>query len=234
MDSSDWRFRGSVYGFFAGINSKADFPFATTGIDVNSGDIITNLNFTFMGAFEAQKRRFGIFTDLIYIDFSSAASSFRQFRLGGGIPLPAGVNIDADLGVKMTMWTIAGEYRIYESPSASLDILAGARLHDSTSKLGFKFNVDVGPFSGPNRQGEIGVSVNNWDGIIGAKGRYRFGDKRNWFPHRLRRYGRRRLRFHLASVRRLGTQLRMARRDGRLAPCRLRPRLGKRHQNPRL
>src|SRR5579862_4748294 len=64
-EPSQWHFAVVVYGYLPEIGGSATFPTGTTAdITVDPNQIIRNLNFAFMGAFEARYGRFGAFTDL--------------------------------------------------------------------------------------------------------------------------------------------------------------------------
>lgn len=39
----------------------------------------------------------------------------------------------------------------------------------------------MGPFVGPARQGSGNSDITDWDGIVGAKGRWMFGERGAWF-----------------------------------------------------
>jgi hypothetical protein len=47
--------------------------------------------------------------------------------------------------------------------------------------LNYNLSANVGPIAGNLRQGSANIHVNNWNAIVGTKGRYTFGDKREWF-----------------------------------------------------
>ena len=87
---------------------------------------------------------------------------------------------DLNLDVKGTIWTLAGTYRIVADPSATFDVLAGARLADLKQNLGWQFSADPGPVQSA-RSGNSEIKVNVWDGIVGMKGRFAFGERREWF-----------------------------------------------------
>ena len=76
---------------------------------------------------------------------------------------------------------MAGEYRLASDPAWTVDLLAGARLLDVKPTLGYSITGDVGPVVLPGRSGTKKVSESLWDGIVGVKGRYAFGDDRKWF-----------------------------------------------------
>jgi len=149
-------------------------------ISVNADQLIGNLKFAFMGWFAAQKGPWGMFTDIIYVDVSGSKSSTRALSIGG-ITLPASITADANLDVKSTLWTIAGSYRFVAMPETTFDVLAGARDIVLKQSPDWQFSADIGPFVGPGRQGSSSVRIDKWDAIIGAKGRFAFGDRREWF-----------------------------------------------------
>ncbi len=80
-----------------------------------------------MGSLEAQKGRWGAFTDILYVDLGNSKSGTRDIAVGGG-RLPVGVTADAQLDLKGTVWTLAGNYRALSTPDSTLDVFAGA--HD--------------------------------------------------------------------------------------------------------
>jgi hypothetical protein len=179
--SDSWQFRAILYGYLPKLSGSTTFPAGTSSsIDVDADKIISNLKFAFMGSFEAQKGPWGGFTDIMYLNVGGSKSATRDLAIGG-VELPAGVTANASLDIKGGVWTLAGNYRAISAPGMSVDVFAGARLLDIRQKLGWDFSADVGPFTGPGRQGSNEVKLDNWDGIIGAKGRLTFGANREWF-----------------------------------------------------
>lgn len=179
--SDQWQFTAVIYGYFPKISGSTTFPTgASASIGVTPNDYIGNLKFAFMGALEARQGALDLFTDVLYMDASGSKSQSRNLSVGG-ISLPVGVSVDANLKVVSTLWTLAGGYRFVDTPEWSLDVFGGARNLNMKQTLGYTFSADIGPFTGPLRQGSSSVDVNNWDAILGAKGRYMFGEKHDWF-----------------------------------------------------
>jgi hypothetical protein len=177
----DWQFRAIIYGYLPDIGGTTTFPAGTgSSINVDASKIISNLKFTFMGTLEAQKGAWGAFTDIIYLDVGGSKSDFRDLSIGG-VTLPAGITADAQLDIKGTVWTLAGNYRAMATPEASFDVFAGARLLSVKERLGWNFSANIGPVVGPGRQGSSEAKLDNWDGIVGVKGRLSFGSRREWF-----------------------------------------------------
>ena len=176
-----WKFDAYIYGYFPQLGGSTTFRTGTTAnISVDAKDIIDNLKFTVMGWLAAQKGPWGMFTDIIYVDVGSSKTATRDLNIGG-VTIPAGITADATLDVKSTLWTLAGSYRFVSTPEAGFDLLAGARMIDMKQNLGWQFSADVGPFVGPGRQGSSEVSITHWDAIVGAKGRFNFGERREWY-----------------------------------------------------
>ncbi|HEX7273729.1 MAG TPA: hypothetical protein VF420_16415 [Casimicrobiaceae bacterium] len=181
MQPEAWKFDAYIYGYFPQLGGSLTFPTGTTAnITVDANKVISNLKFAAMGWLAAQKGQWGAFTDLIYADVGGSKSATRDINIAG-ITIPAGITADANLDVKSTLWTLAGSYRFVDTPEAGFDLFAGARFIDLKQNLGWQFSADVGPFVGPLRQGSSDVSINHWDAIMGAKGRYSFGPDKEWF-----------------------------------------------------
>ena len=179
--SDQWKFRASIYGWLPDIGGSTTFPAGTgTSINVNADKILDTLKFTFMGTFEAQKGRWGAFTDVIYLDVGGSKSQTRDLTVGN-VTLPAGVTADAQLDIKAWVWTLAGTYRVVSDPGFTMDVLAGARLLDVEEKLGWQFSANLGGIAPPPRTGNSELKDNVWDGIIGVKGRFAFGADREWY-----------------------------------------------------
>ena len=179
--SDDWQFRATIYGYLPTIGGSTTFPAGTgSSISVDAKKIISNLKFTFMGSLEAQKGRWGAFTDILYLNVGSSKSGTRDLTIGGA-QLPAGVSANASLDIKGTLWTLAGNYRVLATPEAGFDVFAGARLLSVKERLGWEFSANVGPVVGPGQSGVSESKVDNWNGIVGVKGRLNFGPSREWF-----------------------------------------------------
>ena len=178
--ADDWQFRAMIYAYLPDISGSTTFPAGGGGISVGADKIVGHLNFAFMGTLEAQKGRWGAFTDVMYLDVSGTRSGTRDLTIGGG-ELPAGVTANASLDIKGTVWTLAGNYRVLATPDVAFDAFAGARLLSVKESLGWQFSANVGSVMGPGLTGGSDAKVDNWDGIVGVKGRWNFGPSREWF-----------------------------------------------------
>jgi len=181
-EAGKWQFSASLNGFVPAIDGKVNYAGDTRSSDIHVSmhDVLSNLKMTFQGSLDVHNGRWGVFNDVVYANIGGVKSRTRDFSLGN-IEIPATATTDLSLGVKATVWTVAGEYRVVSDPAWTVDLLAGARLLDVTTRLGFSINGDLGPIVLPGRSGSKGVSDSLWDGIVGVKGRYTFTDDRKWF-----------------------------------------------------
>src|SRR5512141_1714286 len=128
------QFRAQIYGWFPSISGTTAFPPPATGsasVNVDMGDVLSSLNFAFMGTLEMRKGRVGLLTDYIYLNMDATKSATRDLTLtgpGGRIELPVGATADVNVELKGWAWTLAGTYAAIETPTYQLDVLAGTRL----------------------------------------------------------------------------------------------------------
>jgi len=179
--SDAWQYGATLYVWLPDIGGKTTFPAGTgSNISVDASQLIDSLKFTFMGTFEARKGRWGMFTDVVYLDVGASKSQTRDLIVDGR-PLPVGITADATNDLKGLVWTLAGTYNLVRDPGVTMDVLGGARLIDIKETLDWQFSADLGEGSFPARSGTSEVKATKTDGIVGVKGRFNFGDNREWF-----------------------------------------------------
>ena len=179
--SDSWRFGVVLYGYLPTVGVKMTLPNgASSDVSVGIEKIIDHLKMGFFGAAEAQKGRWGAFTDVLYMNVGATPTSTRNFTLGSG-PLPADVNASTTIDLKATIWTLGGSYRVLANPESTFDVLAGARLLDVDVNQGFQLTGNIGPIPLPGRSGSAAIRVSDWDAIIGVKGRAALSADRTWF-----------------------------------------------------
>ena len=179
--SDQWKFRAFIYMWAPQITGSATFPGGNTAsIDMKFHTILDHLKMTGMGSLEAQKGRWGAFTDVVYMNIGGTNTTTRD-RTIDGIPLPIGVTSNTGMNLKSWIWTLAGSYRVQAAPDSEVDLFAGARMLTIEPTLTYNFSVDVGPFVGPARAGSRTVKEKDWNAIAGVKGRAMFGANREWF-----------------------------------------------------
>lgn len=126
-----WVFQMTPYLWIAGISGRAGVGALTADVDAGITDDDVDLNFGFMGTFEARKNRFVILTDLQYSNlgtdratpgplFSGADADFKTFVL------------DPEVG-----------YRVLQNPEKGrfLDVLGGIRYWHLRTDLTFNAGI---------------------------------------------------------------------------------------------
>ncbi|HEY1438250.1 MAG TPA: hypothetical protein VGG82_12200 [Casimicrobiaceae bacterium] len=167
VPADDWQFRAMIYAYLPDIRGSTTFPAGGSIINADA-DIVGHLKFAFMGSLEAQKGRWGAFTDVMYLDVSGTKSGTRDLTIGGGA-LPAGITANASMDIKGTAWTLAGNYRVMATPDAAFDAFAGARLLSVKENLGWEFSANVGSVMGPGLTG--GSEVKSTTGMASSASR---------------------------------------------------------------
>jgi hypothetical protein len=179
---SDWEWRATIYAWFPTIDGNSQLPTGPGGpsIEVDPDDLLSNLDFTFMGALKVKKDSWGLFTDILYLDLGSSKTGSRDFTIGQ-MELPAAVNLDAVYDLKSWAWTMAGTYSLSESSGSSADLLFGVRLLDLDQQLNWTVNGDLAGLGLPGRSGSASGSESNWDAVIGINGHASLGTDGPWF-----------------------------------------------------
>ena len=177
-----WKWNATIYGWFPAIGGTTSFPATGSGpsIDVSSKQVIDALKMTFMGSLEAKKGPWGVWTDLVYADFGADKSGSRDFTIDHG-QIPVGVDANLGLDVKSWIWTLGGSYNLADKPEGTADLVFGARLLDMEQTLRWSINGTIPGLPSTARSGTATASLNQWDAIVGVKGRLKLGKDSNWF-----------------------------------------------------
>jgi len=181
QDSDEWRFQAVVYVYLPSVDSETTFPGSDGGspASVDASKILDNLNFAFMGSLEVAKGSWGAFTDVVYLDIGDSESPSRDFTIGGTLPVNAIATVHYDLNG--WLWTLAGSWRAASAPGYELNVIGGARMIDVDQAIDWTLSGNTGSIPLVDRAGKRTTGVNNWDAIVGLKGRLSFGREHRWF-----------------------------------------------------
>ncbi len=151
-------FRLTVYLWTASISGDVGVGrLPPAEIDVDFDEIFKNLDWfppPIMLAGEARYDRFALLSDLIYLGIESDGIS-RD-------PLP----LTADAELNALILTVGGSYRVVQSNSVNLELLAGARIWMLDTNL---------TVSGPLATRQAGRSASWIDPIVGIAGQVKLG-----------------------------------------------------------
>jgi hypothetical protein len=99
----------------------------------------------FMGAFEVRKDKWSMLADVVYLNVGANNAG----RVPVEVPVAPDSTIDVDVSarVKTRGWALdfIGGYNLWQTPAASLDLLAGARYLDL--RLDFGLGLAAGPYA---------------------------------------------------------------------------------------
>ena len=151
-DSDQWGYRAQIYLWVAGIDGDT---VSGDDIDISFGDLISNLDFAFMGTLAAGKNKWTLFADVVYLNVSEETSSTANI-----IDVPG--RTETDVTMKGFISTMGGAYNVLESGGTRVNALAGVRYLYLDTDLDF----DIGNA----RQRSIRESGDAWDGIVGLRG----------------------------------------------------------------
>ncbi|MBC2709817.1 MAG: hypothetical protein HGJ94_02015 [Desulfosarcina sp.] len=181
-ETGSWQFGVGIYGWFPDIAGQTAFtpPGGSSEFEIDIDNILDNLEFTLMGTFDMRKGRWGLLTDVIYMDVGGSETGTREASIGGN-QIPINAAADVNLDIESWIWTLVGYYRAIEQTGMTLDVLGGMRYLDVEQSVNWNITGNVGEIPVPDRTGAAKASLSNWDLIFGARGRFAFGAQHAWF-----------------------------------------------------
>ena len=187
-----WTYSLTPYVWLPSINGKLKYeipPGAGGAPEVDTGpnNYLENLSMVLMLAGEARKGDWAIISDFIYLKFDKQKSNVNSIDFGG-----SRVNTSADVSTRSALkgyeWMIAGSRSVMKSPRASLDLVGGLRYFHIEASSEWQLAATVnGPGGGQTfpSAGSVSRSSDLWDGIIGVRGRVRWGETPWYSPYYL-------------------------------------------------
>ena len=130
---------------------------------------------------EVRKGRWSVFTDLIYLSFSSATSGFKSVDFGGSA-VSSSANVSGNTSVRGAIWTLGAGYAVLPDRPVTLDVFGGLRYAGLEASTDWQLTLDItGPGAGQTfpRTGSTSRRMDLWDGIVGVRGSARLGSS-NW------------------------------------------------------
>jgi opacity protein-like surface antigen len=115
-EDMDWKFALTAYLWTTKTGVTAETPAGeTVEAELSFSDALKDLDFAFMGAFEARKGKFSLFTDGMYFKLSPTNST------------PGPVVDDVTVRTQMTVISSYAAYRVHDDPSLAVDLAGGFR-----------------------------------------------------------------------------------------------------------
>lgn len=157
---SGWSFALSPYLWTPGINASVETALGTVSVDKSTSDVLSDLDFAFMGVLEARHGRWGLIADLFYAELSQSRAT------------PLGLLFSrARIEVKAKELSGYVAYRVTESERLRLDLMGGVRV----SSIDLDLSLSPGLLAGQS----VGVGETWVDPVIGGRARFAITD--SWF-----------------------------------------------------
>jgi opacity protein-like surface antigen len=145
-----WKHSLDIYLWGASVGGQTN---SGTDVDVSFSDLLDNLEFGAMGAYQARKGKWSVMADVIYLDVSNT----KNIEVGGDrIRVPAEVDVD------LTSWVVhaGGAYNFYEDEKGSMvGLTFGARYLDMSTDILVAFESRI-----PELDPEIPISAS--EGVL--------------------------------------------------------------------
>jgi hypothetical protein len=172
FESQDqWKYTGAIYLWGASLGGRT---LNGSEVVVEFSQLVESLELSVMGAFEARKDNWSIFTDLIYLDFAASETANLSVPLG---PVQVPVTTATELDQTVKILTFGGGYELYSAGKERLDLIGGLRYFDIDMDLYLALDS-----LGPGQERTVSESPASWNGIVGLKGR-KFLEQRWYLPY---------------------------------------------------
>ena len=155
-----WSFALSPYVWAPGIATSIETARGRVEVDKSSSDVLSKLDFAFMGALEARNGRWGLIADLFYADLSQNRAT------------PLGLLFSqARFEIEAKALSTYAAYRIHEDQRISIDLMAGLRVNS--------LDIDLSLSPGMLPSQRLGTGETWVDPLIGGRLRLAITDR--WF-----------------------------------------------------
>ncbi|MCG2840975.1 hypothetical protein L6Q21_08270 [Sandaracinobacter sp. RS1-74] len=133
QESAGWEFNLVPYLWMAGSSTRLAHPAFPLAVEADSsfGDILGNLDFGAMVAFEARRGRWGLLLDGLYVKVSEDGMV--------AIPQLGGARLPVAVGVRSFTGLAGVQYRLVADGIGSLDLVAGPRFWSLGSSINAAF-----------------------------------------------------------------------------------------------
>jgi hypothetical protein len=150
-----WSGQFTLYAWIPLVQGEQEAPNGAPVIDVSASDFLSALDVAFMGNAQFRKDKFGLFFDAVYADLSKDGAAAQNL-------------VTVELGTKLSVFTAAATYRIYEGDRNSVDLLGGVRHFDTSVSFSLRA-AELG------RDASLSQSWTN--AIVGIRGSMQLSDR---------------------------------------------------------
>jgi hypothetical protein len=171
-----WHFTITPYIWLPSISGsmKLEPPpgYGSGNVRTGPDNYLENLQFAGMIDLQAQKGRWSLLADIMYVDFSGGQTAHFPGVLAGS----GGWTAEADWDLQAFVGELAGAYSVFRNEYVNFDLLAGVRYASIDGKVSLDI---VGPLPAWVRSRTFSKTEHFVDPIVGFKGRFQLS--KNWY-----------------------------------------------------
>ena len=157
-EAGDWEHKVSIYGWLPTLDGTLTFQVPGDPDESADSNAIDSLDSVFMVSYEARKNKWLFLTDLIYLKMSGDTEGLNP-------------NVNLNLELTAKLYSFYGGYNLSDTNNMSIDVIAGIRY--------FSLGLDITRTGGNILNGTLSSEVENYDAVIGLKGKYNINA--NWY-----------------------------------------------------
>jgi opacity protein-like surface antigen len=151
-EESEWDFGFRPYLWMTGLNGTIGANGVTSPVDMDFGDILSNLDMVWASTLEARRGKWGVMLDFTYLRLSDG---FNPAFTSGPPVAPSGFEVE------MYLVDLVGSYRGFEWDDGFLDFTGGVRW------MSIENTIDLSTAAGP--AGSAGAKDDWFDPHIGLR-----------------------------------------------------------------
>lgn len=197
---SGWHFNLAPYVWLPTVNANLQFSAPSRPIigggggasgdrlvrisnEIGPNDYLSDLNMALMVAATAEKDRWSINADLMYLSLSSENSTIGSVeRSPQRIPIGLQASLGTETDLKAGVLTVSGGYEVLDSERAAASVIFGARYLQLDADLDWNLQIDItGADFVLDRRGRTSRDADLLDALIGFKGKVWLGDSQGWY-----------------------------------------------------
>jgi len=169
-----WVYDFALYLWVPTTEGKLKYDIPGSGddkLEVDPADILEDLQMAGMLGFHAQRNRWSVLLDAIYLDLADSKSSSVPLKIGRGLELDVGAGFE----LKGWIASLAGGYDVIQTERANLGVLFGTRYLSFDTDLALQIDGPLPPELPTEHYSQKSELL---DGIVGVRGHY--GRKWHW------------------------------------------------------
>ena len=173
--TDEFRFSLTPYVWVPSVNGTVDYNNTKVAeISMSGNKVLSNLSVGAMFDGEVHYGRWGVMGNATFAKLSASSTKANMIEQG--------VTVDAKTDAWLGIYTVAGTYTAYASPSLFVDVLAGARFLN----LNTKTNLDASVAQiGYNKDTTLYSQFSATTPVGGVQGRVRIGETNFFVPYYL-------------------------------------------------